>query len=190
MSRWALRAPHKEWTGKQVWDRYYKAFTEGTFKYKWSNGQDIYTYTVGGVDFSKQPKRNMNPVTFRTEQRYKPRTVGFAVDTIADDPHKEGYLMFGGNSAGRSQGGTPTPTPTPTPTDTGKPTEKPTPTPTDPAPTPSEPPATTRPEDPDGDLADTGSSTPVGLIAGIAAAAVVAGSGLVWWRRRRANAES
>lgn len=197
VKRWPLRAPHKDWTGKQVWERYYKAFTEGTFKYKWSNGEDVYVYTVGGVDFSKQPKSNMNPVRFRAEQRYKPRTVGYAVDTIADDPNKEGYLMFGGNSAGHSESGTPGPTPTdtgtPTPSPTPTVTGKPTPTPTAPAPTASQSPGATTPpgpKDPDGDLADTGSSTPVGLIVGIAAAAIAAGGALVWWRRRRANTGS
>ncbi|MFD4318697.1 LPXTG cell wall anchor domain-containing protein [Streptomyces sp. NPDC058548] len=197
--RWPLRAPHQNWTGKQVWDRYYKAFTEGTFKYKWSNGEEVYVYTVGGVDFSKQPKSNMNPVRFRAEQRYKPRTVGFAVDTIADDPNKDGYLMFGGNSAGQSETGTPSPTPTPTgtasPTATPSPTGtgKPTPTPTDPGPTATQSPGATTPpgpKDPDGDLADTGSSTPVGLIVGIAAVAIGAGGALVWWRRRRAHTGS
>ncbi|MDX5577896.1 LAETG motif-containing sortase-dependent surface protein, partial [Streptomyces sp. ID01-9D] len=39
--------------------------------------------------------------------------------------------------------------------------------------------------DPDGDLADTGSSAPVGLIAGAAAALAVAGGTLMWWMRRR-----
>jgi LPXTG-motif cell wall-anchored protein len=39
--------------------------------------------------------------------------------------------------------------------------------------------------DPDGDLADTGTGTPVGLIAGIAAALAVAVGALTWWMRRR-----
>ncbi|WP_241845493.1 LPXTG cell wall anchor domain-containing protein [Streptomyces sp. CB02261] len=152
---------------------------------------------MGGVDFSKQPRSNMNPVRFRTEQRYKPRTVGYAVDTIADEPHKAGYPMFGGNSAGHSEGGTPAPTPppstapapTPTPTGTGKPDPTPTPSapPTSQAPAPTAPPG---PQDPDGDLADTGSDTPVGLIVGIAVAAIAAGGALVWWRRRTVDTES
>ncbi|MEU7702192.1 LAETG motif-containing sortase-dependent surface protein, partial [Streptomyces sp. NPDC039028] len=44
------------------------------------------------------------------------------------------------------------------------------------------------PDGPGGDLADTGSSAPVGLIAGVAAVAIGAGGALVWWRRRRAGA--
>ncbi|WP_308344187.1 LAETG motif-containing sortase-dependent surface protein [Streptomyces sp. MK37H] len=49
-----------------------------------------------------------------------------------------------------------------------------------------QPPAT---KDPDGDLADTGSNVPVGLIAGIAAALAAAGGTLVWWMRRRRTTE-
>ncbi|MGW7469740.1 LAETG motif-containing sortase-dependent surface protein [Streptomyces xantholiticus] len=41
------------------------------------------------------------------------------------------------------------------------------------------------PKDPGGDLADTGSGTPVRLIAGIAAALVALGGGLLWGKRRR-----
>ncbi|MCX5230702.1 LPXTG cell wall anchor domain-containing protein [Streptomyces sp. NBC_00233] len=150
---------------------------------------------MSGVDFSKQPKSNMNPVRFRTEQRCEPRTVGYAVDTIADDPNKN-YLPFGGNSAGRCETGMPGPTPTPTgtasPTATPSPTGngKPTPTPSDPGPTAGQWPGATAPpgpKDPDGGLADTGSSTPVGLLAGIAAVAIGAGGALVRWRRRRAH---
>ncbi|MCQ0025060.1 LPXTG cell wall anchor domain-containing protein, partial [Streptomyces somaliensis DSM 40738] len=40
-------------------------------------------------------------------------------------------------------------------------------------------------EGPDGDLADTGSDTPVGLISTIAIATVAAGGALTWWMRRR-----
>ncbi|WP_307835401.1 LAETG motif-containing sortase-dependent surface protein [Streptomyces adelaidensis] len=67
--------------------------------------------------------------------------------------------------------------------------------PSTPAPDPSTPgggdeqsPPANRP-DPDGDLADTGSDTPVGLLSGIAAAVVAAGGALVWWMRRRRAAQ-
>ncbi|WP_328399367.1 LPXTG cell wall anchor domain-containing protein [Streptomyces sp. NBC_00390] len=42
-------------------------------------------------------------------------------------------------------------------------------------------------KDPDGDLADTGSDTPVGLIASLATALAAVGGGLVWWKRRHAG---
>ncbi|MDX2826705.1 LAETG motif-containing sortase-dependent surface protein [Streptomyces ipomoeae] len=41
----------------------------------------------------------------------------------------------------------------------------------------------------DGDLADTGSDTPIGLIAGVAAALAAAGGTLMWWMRRRKAAQ-
>lgn len=81
----------------------------------------------------------------------------------------------------------PDPEPTPTPTD------KPTTEPTSPAPDPSHsgngggdgdkpaPPA----EDPDGDLAHTGSDLPVGWIVSLAAALAATGAVLVGWMRRR-----
>ncbi|MFI0805676.1 LAETG motif-containing sortase-dependent surface protein [Streptomyces echinatus] len=74
------------------------------------------------------------------------------------------------NSEGRSDdgGGTPSPTPSPSRTVGG---DKP-------------------PADPDGDLADTGSSTPVGPMAGIATAALAAGAAMVWWVRRRRTSSS
>ncbi|MET7795555.1 LAETG motif-containing sortase-dependent surface protein [Streptomyces decoyicus] len=86
-----------------------------------------------------------------------------------------------------------TPDPTPTPTDTGKP--DPTDTPSTPAPDPSTPGGgdTGKPtppaKDPNGDLAHTGSDTPIGLLSGIAAAVIAAGAGLVWWMRRRKTAQ-
>jgi LPXTG-motif cell wall-anchored protein len=43
-------------------------------------------------------------------------------------------------------------------------------------------------KDPDGDFADTGSDTPVGVITGIAAALTAAGGALYWWMRRRTTA--
>ncbi|MDW6059000.1 hypothetical protein SAZ11_14415 [Streptomyces sp. FXJ1.4098] len=39
-----------------------KSFTEGDFTYEWPLGDGrVYTFFVGGVDFSKAPKRNITP---------------------------------------------------------------------------------------------------------------------------------
>ncbi|NUK02115.1 LPXTG cell wall anchor domain-containing protein [Streptomyces lunaelactis] len=145
--------------------------------------------SVGGVDFSKQPKRNMTKPRFDTEHRYLPRETKSSVRTLTDNAKdgEKNLLLLGGNtvSSDLSGGDTsdPKPTPTPTPTKPGEPTDKPT--------DPTTPPATggssggTGGKNPQGDLADTGSSTPVGMIAGLAAALAAIGGGLVWWKRRR-----
>ncbi|MFJ2008588.1 LPXTG cell wall anchor domain-containing protein, partial [Streptomyces chartreusis] len=88
----------------------------------------------------------------------------------------------------------PNPTPTPAPTSTGKPDPNPTETgkPDDPTPTPTQSEGggagddkpTSGAEDPDGDLANTGASTPVSLLGGIAAALLATGA-VVAWRMRR-----
>ncbi|WP_231156336.1 hypothetical protein [Streptomyces sp. CNZ748] len=190
VGRWPLRAPHRDWKKTDVFDRYAKIFKEGEFTYELAKGQEVWVVTVGGVDFSKQPKRNVTRQEFRTENPYTPRTKDTAVKAATDDADRDGMLMLGGNSAGRSDDGvdTPTPAPTPTPTPTGGDEPAPGDTPSAPAPSATQtggghkPPAD---PDPDGDLADTGNSTPVGLITGVAAAALAAGAALVWWMRRR-----
>ncbi|WP_406865115.1 hypothetical protein ABZO31_33565 [Streptomyces sp. HUAS MG47] len=181
--RWPLRGENKDWKKETVYKKYVKVFKEGEFEWEMEYGGLTYTYIVGGVDFSKAPKRNISQVEFRTQHRSLPHTTKDSVraQTSARDAEVS-YL--GGNGAARTDDGKPTPTPTPTP----KPT--PTPDPTDsgkptPAPTPTggeTPPAA---EDPDGDLADTGSDTPIGLIAAIAATLAAAGGVLMWWMRRR-----
>ncbi|MFI1400658.1 hypothetical protein [Streptomyces sp. NPDC020681] len=89
---------------------------------------------------------------------------------------------------------TPTPTGTPDPTQTAK-RDDPTPTPTQSqsggngdAGDGGEP--TTEPADPDGHLPDTGSNTPIGLVASIAAALIAAGTAMAWWLSRRKTAAS
>ncbi|MFJ2008519.1 hypothetical protein ACIOJ4_48700, partial [Streptomyces chartreusis] len=82
--------------------------------------------------------------------------------------------------------------PDPNPTETGKPD--------DPTPTQSRSQSqggaagdgkpTSRPEDPDGDLAHTGSDTPVGLLGGVATTLVFAGAAAARWTRRRRTARS
>ncbi|MEU9011323.1 hypothetical protein AB0D12_16385 [Streptomyces sp. NPDC048479] len=187
VAKWPLRAPNQNWDKNELFQKYRKIFLNGEFQYDVDTAEGVLVYIVGGVDFSKQPKRNMNPVRFRTEHPYKPRTAQFAVGQMTDEADKDGYVMLGGNTAGKSAGGD-DPTPTPTPTD--KPTDKPsTPVPStspggnDDKPTP---PA----KDPDGDLAHTGSDTPIGLITAIAAALAAAGGALMWWMRRRKAEQS
>ncbi|MFD0338247.1 hypothetical protein ACFVH0_06065 [Streptomyces sp. NPDC127117] len=188
VKRWPLRAPNQDWKKTDVFNKYVEVFKNGEFKYELNKGEEVWVITVGGVDFSKQPKRNVTGAQFRAERPYTPRTKNIAVKAATDDADQEGMLMLGGNSAGKSDdGGTPTPTPKPTPTGGGDPT--PTKDPGKPDPTRPEQPGrgdtgNNKPA-PNGGLADTGSNTPVGLIAAIAAALAAAGATLIWWKRRR-----
>lgn len=190
VAKWPLRAPNQNWDKNELFQKYRQIFLNGEFEYDVETAEGVLVYIVGGVDFSKQPKRNMDTVRFRAEHPYKPRTAQFAVGQMTDDADQDGYVMLGGNTAGKTSSdddATPTPTPTDDPGD--KPTDKPTDTPSTPAPSTSPggnddnptPPA----KDPDGDLADTGSDTPIGLITAIAAAVAAAGGALMWWVRRR-----
>lgn len=195
VSSWPLRGEHKDWTREGVYQAYLKSLREGEEQWEHDAGGGRYTMSVGGVDFSKQPKRNMNKLRFDTEHRYLPRETKASVRTMADNT-KDGdanLLLLGGNTVTSDVSGddtpdpdpdpTPEPTPTPTPTDPDDPTDKPS--------DPATPPASgggsggKDEQDPEGDLADTGTGTPVGLIAGLAAALAAVGGGLVWWKRRR-----
>ncbi|MFD9288623.1 hypothetical protein ACFWBV_10005 [Streptomyces sp. NPDC060030] len=188
VSKWPLRAPHQDWDKNELFQEYRKIFLDGEFQYDVDTDEGVMVYIVGGVDFSKQPKRNLDPVRFKAEHPYKPRTAQFAVGQMTDDADQDGNVMLGGNTAGESTGGDEDPAPTPTPTDkpTDEPTDKPTGTPS-PSTTPGgkdgkpTPPA----QNPDGNLAGTGSDTPVGLITAIAAVLAAAGGALTWWMRRR-----
>ncbi|MFG2588283.1 hypothetical protein [Streptomyces sp. NPDC048438] len=192
-SAWPLRAPNQEWTREGVWDRYMKSIRDGVEWFELRYGGKVYNQGVGGVDFSKQPKRNVSQAEFRVEHPYRPRQTRTSVKTVTNDTRTDDLLLLGGNSAGRNDEGHTTPTPTPTPTGTGKPTgppSSPAPDPTTPGPGDTgkpTPPAGGK--DPGGDLAGTGSDTPVGLIAGVAAALAVAGGALMWWMRRRKAAQ-
>lgn len=188
---WPIAAPHQNWDKNELFQRYRKIFLNGELKYNVDTAQGVMVYIVGGVDFSKSPKRNITGLRFRAEHRNLPRTTTHSIKAMADDAEDDSMLYLGGSTAENATGGGGDPTPTPTPTDTGKPTPTPTETgsPSSPAPDPTsgsgdhtQPPAG---EDPDGDLADTGSDTPIGLISTLAAALAVAGGALVWWMRRR-----
>ncbi|WP_306323774.1 MULTISPECIES: hypothetical protein [unclassified Streptomyces] len=189
VKRWQLRAPHENWDKDALFKKYRKIFTEGEFRYNVDTARGVLVYIVGGVDFSKQPKRNMNGLRFQVEHRYAPRTAKIAVDAMTDDADKDGFVMLGGNTAGESTG-TPPPTgprPTPAPTRSAKPAppaeHTPTPAPSTPAPGHDQPSAPSGKHDGNGGLANTG--TQIGLVSALAAALLAAGLILARVKRRR-----
>ncbi|MFE0193048.1 hypothetical protein [Streptomyces sp. NPDC058989] len=191
---WPIRG--KKWDRNDVYQRYVKIFKNGEFKYRLKYGGVVYTYLVGGVDFSKSPKRNITRLQFNVENPRLPQITDRS--KIAPREYRDtGTQYLGGNTDGVPTGdGTPKPTPTPTPTDTGRPTDPSTSPPSHtPDPGQSTPAGGGKetaapPKTPDGDLADTGSDAPIGLIAALAAALVGAGGGLTWWMRRKKALEN
>ncbi|MFF5154770.1 hypothetical protein ACFY3N_00615 [Streptomyces sp. NPDC000348] len=197
LDRWPLRAPNEDWDKRTVWEEMRKSFTEGEYTYEWPSGGTVYTFTVGGVDFSKAEKRNITRARFDLQHPQRDETTKTSVRD--ETAYRDTTTSFmGGNSAG-DLGSDPGPAPDPTGPPTGQPTT-PAPDPTDPPtgqPTTPAPDPTTstpapgnahRPQGPDGGLADTGSDTPVGLISAVAAALVAVGGALAWWMRRRRTA--
>ncbi len=196
VKRWPLRGENADWDEQEIFDKYVKIFREGEFEYEMEYGGTVTTYIVGGVDFSKSPKRNITRTRFNLEHPRLDTTTETSMRTVTSYRDTE-TAYLGGNSAGQiDNGGGTDPTPIPTPTDTGKPTD-PTSSPATPTPEPSAtgpgtgddtPGPTGEPKDPDGDLADTG--TRIGIVAAVAAALLAAGGSLIWWRRRRNTAQS
>lgn len=194
VKRWPLRGKNKDWNKKTVFDKYVKSFNEGDYTFEREYGGKVWVQSMGGVDFSKSPKRKISEARFSAEHPQLDKTTRTSVrDETAHRDTSTSYM--GGNSAG-DLGDDPEPSPTPTPPD--EPEPSPTPTEgTDPTPSPSggptDKPSPTKPgggpdatpNRPDGDLADTGNTAPVGLIAGLAAALAASGAALMWWRRRR-----
>lgn len=183
VKRWPLRGENKDWDKKTVYDKYVHSFKNGDYKFERVYDGKVWILSMGGVDFSKSPKRNITRTQFNVQHRDLDKTTKTSLQT--ETTHRGSEEVFLGSSGERDGGGG-DPTPTPTPTDPGKPTGQP----TTPAPEPSTPgggdhstpPAT---KDPEGDLADTGSNTPVGMIVGIAAVLAATGGALLWWMRRR-----
>ncbi|MFF2940062.1 hypothetical protein ACFVSQ_09500 [Streptomyces niveus] len=188
---WSLRAPHQDWNRDQVWNRYMDSIKKGIEWFELEYGGKVYNQGVGGVDFSKQPKQNISKAQFNTQNRDLDNTTTNSRKSDDASYRDLDTLYLGAGPAGSGSDEDPggDPTPTPTPSDTGKPTDPS----SSPAPDPGDDGTPTPPGNkpaPDGDLADTGSDTPVGLIAGIAAALAAAGGTLMWWmRRRRATAQ-
>ncbi|MGW5423211.1 LAETG motif-containing sortase-dependent surface protein [Streptomyces sp. NPDC003943] len=187
VKRWPLRAPNQNWDKDELFKRYRKIFTEGEFTYDVDTDHGVTVYIVGGVDFSRQPKKNISKTRFDTENRTLDTTTRTSMQSDDTSYRDTDTLYLGGDSSGDTSGGTPSPSPKPTePKPTGQPTHPGTPTA---QPSHSQTPAPSEtPNRPGGDLAHTGSDTPVGAIAGVAAAVIAVGAGLVWWMRRRRNA--
>ncbi|MFJ4843039.1 LPXTG cell wall anchor domain-containing protein [Streptomyces sp. NPDC088746] len=193
---WPLRAPNQDWDKDELFQKYRDVFLNGEFQYDVDTAEGVMVYIVGGVDFSKQPKRNISGTRFTAEHPHLPVQTQTSVKTLTDNARDDdgNVLLLGGNTESTDVGGggdEPGPDPTPSPSGPGKPTDKP----TTPGPAPSTPPATGGGtgggSDPGrgGDLAHTGSDIPVGLITGIAAALMALGGGLVLWKRRRTVAQ-
>ncbi|WP_328862178.1 hypothetical protein [Streptomyces sp. NBC_00306] len=183
VKRWPLRGENKDWDKKTVYDKYVHSFKNGDYKFERVYDGKVWILSMGGVDFSKAPKRNITRTEFITQHRGLDKTTRTSVQS--EVTYQDSETAYFGGSTSDQQTIPEDPKPTPTPTGPDDPT--PTGPPSTPAPGPSTPGGDTTPpaKDPDGDLADTGNSTPVGLIAAAAAALAVAGGGLTWWMRRR-----
>ncbi|MEW2297748.1 hypothetical protein ABZ719_34475 [Streptomyces sp. NPDC006743] len=187
VKRWPLRGENRNWDKKTVYDKYLYSFQHGDYKFERTYDGKVWILSVGGVDFSKAPRRNMSRTEFTT--RHPGLDATTRTSQQAEVTYRDSDEVYLG---GTTDENVPPPAPSPTPT----PTHEPAPSPTHsggapaPAPHPTRTPGGgtgTPPADhtPDGGLAHTGSDTPVGLIAGVAAALAVAGAALVWWMRRR-----
>lgn len=183
VKRWPLRGENKDWDKKTVYDSYVHSFKNGDYKFERVYDGKVWILSMGGVDFSKAPKKNITRTQFNTQHRGLDKTTRTSVQSEVTYQDSETAYFGGSTSDQQTSPEDPKPTPTPTGPDDPKPTDPP----STPAPGPSTPGGDTTPpaKDPDGDLADTGNSTPVGLIAAAAAALAVAGGGLTWWMRRR-----
>ncbi|MGW7309699.1 hypothetical protein ACWGI1_29535 [Streptomyces sp. NPDC054835] len=181
VKRWPLRDENKNWDKKTVYDKYVHSFRNGDYKFERVYDGKVWILSMGGVDFSKAPKRDITKSQFNTQYKGLDTTTKTSVQT--EVTYRDGDTAYlGGSSA--DQPTTPGPQPTPSPTRPDDP--KPSHTPSTPAPSTPGGDHTTGPtRPPGGDLAHTGSTTPVGLIAGVASALAVVGGALIWWVRRR-----
>ncbi|MFJ9708809.1 hypothetical protein [Streptomyces sp. NPDC101234] len=185
VAKWPLRGANRTWTPRQTWEAYYKSFTQGDYSYPC--GQKV--CVLGGVDFSKAPKRNVSRTQFTLQHRNLPRSTKTSARAMTTSADNAQLLLLGGGKLSAGGGGTPTPTPTAT--STGKPSASPThtPSPGHSTPAPGTPGPSTPPEGNGGGnrgggggLAATG--TEALTLAGIAAALLAVGAALVWRRRR------
>ncbi|WP_329343364.1 hypothetical protein OG866_43040 [Streptomyces sp. NBC_00663] len=73
VSRWPLRYD-KNWSEQDTYQRYLKSFTEGDYTFERRSGNWLYTYSVGGVDFSKAPKQDIGSAQFTEDEPGMPGT--------------------------------------------------------------------------------------------------------------------
>ncbi|ARF58788.1 LPXTG cell wall anchor domain-containing protein [Streptomyces gilvosporeus] len=188
--RWPLRGKNAKWTKYDTYQRYLKSFREGDYTFTDEVGGVHYSYSVGGVDFSKAPKHNITKARFTVQHPRRDKTTSTSRQTeVTYRNTSTSYL--GGGGATLDNGGDGKPTPTPTPSTPGHPSTPPgshTPTPGTPAPTGGGDHGKPAGPGKGGDLAHTGSDTPIGLLIGLAAALAAAGGALMWWMRRRRSA--
>lgn len=73
LKRWPLRGENADWDKRTVWKEMVESFTKGDFTYEWplADGR-VYTFFVGGVDFSKAPKRNITSAEFQLRHQHLP----------------------------------------------------------------------------------------------------------------------
>jgi hypothetical protein len=164
VTKWPLRGANSHWDKTTVWREMRKSYTEGDFSYQLPVGGKVYIYTVGGVDFSKQPQQKITQASFHAQ---KPNLddVTRHVKSQALSYKSAGVTFMGGDNSGRAGGGG----------GAGGGSGH-------------TPPAANQPSGNGGggDLAATGAD--VLGVAGAAAAFVVVGGALVWSRRRRGAA--
>lgn len=187
VGKWPIR--DGKWTTDDLWKRFLKSWNEGDYKFEWKAGGEVYIYQMGGVDFSKSPKKNATKQQFTAKHQYLPRSTKVSVQTMTDDAESEEILLLGGNTDAKPTTGA------------------------------TKPPggdggdggdgnggdgngggdddggddgdgsgggATTPPaDDTAGGLPITGDSVPVPVLVALAVTLIAAGAALVWWARHR-----
>jgi hypothetical protein len=96
---WPLRGQNVSWTPQQTYQEYLKSFTEGDYSYPCQVEGRNATCVMGGVDFSKAPKENIDQARFTTEHTYLPRTTEISVRAMTEDAENKGLLALGSSTA-------------------------------------------------------------------------------------------
>ncbi|GAB2966033.1 hypothetical protein GCM10023080_029810 [Streptomyces pseudoechinosporeus] len=97
VSRWPLRHD-KNWSEQDTYQRYLKSFNQGDYKFERRSGNWIYTYTVGGVDFSKSPKQDISRAQFTKEEPGMPGTAANSRAQVTDY-RDTGTTWLGGSTS-------------------------------------------------------------------------------------------